>query len=60
MLLSSLTADELERLAFVCPETPGIHPLRASTCEAELRQARCEIAQLEKHVQELEDYNEEY
>lgn len=57
MLLSRLTADELERLAYINPEYPGVHQAHAARCQQELSDAQIEIVMLERQVTELEDYN---
>lgn len=56
MLLSSLTPDEIERLSFVAPGTPGIARAAAVICHAELAIAQKDIARLEKQVTDLEDW----
>lgn len=60
MLLSTLTADELERLAYVEPDRPGVQQALAARCQRELDDAQGEIEMLERQVTELEDYNSDY
>ena len=48
MLLSSLTADELERLAYIEPARPGVQAALAGVCREELANAREDIVYLEE------------
>lgn len=57
MLLSSLTPNEVERLAFVAPHAPGVARAMADICRAELASAQEDIGRLEQQVTQLEEWS---
>ena len=73
MLLSRLTADELERLAYINPEYPGVHQAHAARCqealyemagdsayyETENAELTSKVDDLEKELDDLAHKNEE-